>query len=60
MASINPFNMITKDLLVITGYEKLYLININQHNLEIKVNVPDSSFIYVSCVLNNNIIITGD
>ena len=56
----NSFNMITKDLLLITGNEKLYIINVHQHILVRIVNVPGSSMIYFSCVLNQNNILTGD
>ena len=56
----NSFQMITKDLLLITGNQKLYIINVNQHNLVRVVKVPGSSMIYFSFILNQNIIITGD
>ena len=56
----NFFNMITKDLLLITGTDKLYIINVIQHNLIRIINVPDSWYINVSCMLNKNTILTGD
>ena len=55
----NFFNMITKDLLLITGTDKLYIINVIQHNLIRIINVPDSWYINVSCMLNKNTILTG-
>ena len=50
--SNNSFNMVSKDLLLITGYRKLYLININQRNSLRIINVPNSSQIGDSCLLN--------
>ena len=45
------FNMITKDLLLIYGRVKLYIINVNQHKLIRIMNVPDSSYFLTSCLL---------
>ena len=56
----NSFNMITKDLLLLTGKERLSIINVNQHTLVRIINIPDSSSIRVSCILNKNTILTGD
>ena len=56
----NCFNMITKDLLLVTEYEKLYIINVNQYNLVRIINVPDSSYIHISCLINKNIVLTGE
>jgi len=56
----NSFYMITKDLLLITGCGVLSIINVNQYNLIRIINAPDSSYICVSCMLNKNIILTGD
>ena len=50
--SNNSFNMVSKDLLLITGYRNLYLININQRNSLRIINVPNSSQIGDSCLLN--------
>ena len=52
--------MISEDLLLITGYYKLYFINVNQYNLITIINAPDSSYIYASCILNKNIFLTAD
>ena len=56
----NSFNMITKDLLLITGSDRLSIINVNQHNLVRIINVYNSGFITGSCLLNKNIVLTGD
>ena len=56
----NCLNMITKDLLVITGRERLYVVNVNQYNLVREILAPDSYFFYVSCKLNKNTVVTGD
>ena len=41
--------MVTKDLLLITGYNKISVINI-----------PEAGFIYGVCILNQNMLLTGD
>ena len=56
----NFMNMITKDLLLITGEKKISIINVNKYNIVRIINVSDSSHINVSCKLNENIILTGD
>ena len=52
--------MISKDLLLITGYAKLSIINVNQYNLIRIIDVPNSDFIIVSCLLTKDIVLTGD
>ena len=52
--------MITKDLLLIGGNNKLVIINVNTHNLIRTINVTNSSSIYSVCMLNNNMLLTGD
>ena len=54
------FIMIKKDLLLIPGDNQLSIININQHNLVRKIEVPGSSWIFGVCMLNKNILLTGD
>ena len=54
------FKYDNKRFLLITGENILYIINVNQHNLIRKINVPDSYYINASCLLNKNIILTGD
>ena len=56
----NPFNMITKDLLLVTGKGQLYIINVHLHNLSSIINAPNSSDINESCLINKNTILTGD
>ena len=52
--------MISKDLLLIGGNNIMSLVNVNTHKLIKIINVPDSGNIYAVCILNKNIIITGD
>jgi len=56
----DSFYMITKDLLLITGCGILTIINVNQYNLIRAIKATDSSYICVSCMLNKNILLTGD
>ena len=56
----NSFNMITKDLLLITGGENMSIINVNQHKIVRRINITDTYNISVSCNLNENTILTGD
>ena len=51
--------MMTKDLLLITGYNKISIINVNNYKLRI-INVPEAGFIYGVCILNQNMLLTGD
>jgi hypothetical protein len=50
ISDINHFIIISKDLLLITGDEKLSIINANQLNLVRIIKVPDLSFITASCL----------
>ena len=52
--------MITIDLLVVSGYNQLYIININSYELIKPINSPDSSFIICNLLLDENILLTGD
>jgi hypothetical protein len=54
------FIMIRKDLLLIPGENQISIINTNQHNLVRKIEVPGSSWIYGVCMLNKNMLLTGD
>jgi WD40 repeat protein len=56
----NFLNLLTKDLLLSTGIDKLYIINVNEHNITRIINAPGSNYIMVSCILNNNTLLTGD
>ena len=52
--------MMSKDLLVIGGENELTIINVNNHNIIRKINVPNSGCIFAICLLNENILLTGD
>ena len=51
---------ITSDLLLVGGYNKLFVININSHNLIRTIDCSDSRFVYDICVLSDNVVLTGD
>jgi len=57
---ISPLIMISKELLFIPGQNKISLIDINYYELIREIKVPDSSWIYGACILNKNILLTGD
>ena len=52
--------MISKDLLLITGYKIISIINVNSYNLIRTINVPDSGSINASLMLNKDMILTAD
>ena len=52
--------MMTKDLLLATGENKLSIININLHNIIRTIDVSGSSWIGCACMLNENMLLTGD
>ena len=52
--------MIKKDLLLIPGENEISIINIEQYELIRKIDVQGSSEIYGACMLNKNMILTGD
>ena len=52
--------MITKDLLLIPGQNKISIINTNQYKLVRIIEVPSSSWICGVCMINKNLILTGD
>ena len=52
--------MMTKDLLLATGENKLSIININLHNIIRTIDVSGSNWILCACMLNENILLTGD
>ena len=61
ISNISNYNMImmTKDLLLITGKNKISIINVNNYKLRI-INVPGSGYIRGLCILNQNMLLTGD
>ena len=54
------FIMIKKDLLLIPGNNQLSIINTNEYKLVRKVEVPFSGWITGTCLMNNNMLLTGD
>ena len=52
--------MMNKDLLVIGGKNELTIIDVNEYRIIRKINVHNSSFIGAICLLNENILLTGD
>ena len=61
ISNISNENMImmTKDLLIITGKNKISIINVNNYKLRI-INVPEAGCILGVCILNQNMLLTGD
>ena len=51
--------MMRKDLLLITGWDKISIINVNNYKLRI-INVPGANYINGVCILNQNMLLTGD
>ena len=54
------FIMMNKDLLLIPGNNKISIVNVNQYKLVRVIEVPNSSWICGVCILNQNMILTGD
>ena len=52
--------MIKKDLLLIPGKNQLSIINFNEYKLVRTINVPDASTITGVCLLNKDMLLTGD
>ena len=52
--------MISKELLLIPGINKISIININEYNIIKIIEVPNSNSIIGVCMLNDNILFTGD
>ena len=52
--------MIKKDLLLIPGENQISIINTEQYKLVRKIEVPDSNYICGVCMLNENMLLTGD
>ena len=57
---LENFIMIKKDLLLIHGHSQISFINIEKYNLVKIIDVQSSSDIYGVCMLNQNMILTGD
>jgi len=54
------FIMIKKDLLLIPGYSQLSIVNTNEYKLIRTIDVPNASTITGVCLLNKNMLLTGD
>ena len=54
------FIMLKKDLLLIPGCNQLTIINTNEYKLIRKIDVPNVSWITGVCLLNKNMLLTGD
>ena len=52
--------MINKDLLLIPGQDKISIINVNRYNLVRIIDANGSGLICGICMLNENILLTGD
>ena len=52
--------LISKDLLLATGTNKLTIININYHKVQRAIEVSGSDCIYTACLLNEYILLTAD
>ena len=52
--------MISKDLLLITGFNKISIINVNSYNLIKTIEEDDSGMIFAACIINKDTILTGD
>jgi len=52
--------MISKDLLLIFGKNKISILNVNSYSLIKKINVNSSGWINAACMLNKNMILTAD
>jgi len=56
----SPFIMISKELLLISGKNEISIININYYELIREIEVSNSDWIKAYCMLNKNILFTGD
>ena len=54
------FIMIKKDLLLIPGKNQLSIINTNEYKLVRTIEVPNASWITGVCLLNKDMLLTGD
>ena len=57
---LSPFIMISKNLLFIPGNNIISMININYYELIREIEIPNSGFIFGVCMLNKNLLFTGD
>ena len=52
--------MISKDLLLIPGENKISIVNVNYYKLVRVVDVQEAGMISGVCMLNQNMLLTGD
>ena len=52
--------MVSKELLLIPGENKISIINVKEYKLVRTIEVPGSSWIYGVCLVNKDILLTGD
>ena len=52
--------MINKELLLIPGYNKISIINVNKYNTVKIIDVNGPGWIYGICMLNEDTLLTGD
>jgi len=52
--------MMTNDLLLAAGENKLTIINVNSHSVIRSIDVSGSSSIYAACLITNDMILTCD
>ena len=58
--TFDSFKMISKDLLLIGGFNVITIINVNNHKVIRTIDSPNSDEINSICLLNENILLTGD
>ena len=54
-----PITMITDELLLIGGNNKIYIIDVNQYIIDRTIDIFDSGYINGFCLLNDNMFLTG-
>ena len=54
------FLMISNDLLLVPGDDKIFIVNVNHYKMIRQIDVQGSGFISAGCMLNKNMLITGD
>ena len=52
--------MISKELLLFPGKNKISIININGYEIIRIIDIPNSNLIISACILNDNILFTGN
>ena len=54
------FLMISNDLLLVPGDDKIFIVNVNHFKMIRQIDIQGSGFISAGCLLNKNMLITGD